>query len=73
MRRAIALVHLFIVLGAHGCSGEPETPEVDASPQNDAEFVPDGGTNDAGCTGSFACLCGDALCIDGQWTCGPCT
>ena len=73
MRRAIALAYLSIVFGAHGCSNDAETPKVDASPQNDAEFdAPDAGAGDAGCTGSFACLCGDALCVDGQWTCGPC-
>jgi hypothetical protein len=22
-----------------------------------------------GCTGSFACLCGTAACVDGEWTC----
>ncbi|MEZ4220057.1 MAG: hypothetical protein R3B13_03940 [Polyangiaceae bacterium] len=32
----------------------------------------DGGV-DAGCQGSFSCLCGNAVCVNGQWQCeGSC-
>src|SRR5215208_4912984 len=131
MRRAIALIYLWIGLGAHGCADDGDPPAPDPSPQNDAAFdapqsdpqgcsrgggqcgcagscqpgfkpapspllfacpqpcdqcgacsmqccvpessEPDAAANDGGCTGSFSCLCGNAICVDGQWTCGPCT
>ena len=75
MRRAIALACVGIALIAHGCTNDTVPPSADAGPRNDAapDDARDAAAVDDGCSGSFACFCGDAICVNGEWTCGPCT
>jgi hypothetical protein len=38
----------------------------------DGNTAKDGGSPQCGDAGGFSCLCGEVVCVDGQWTCTSC-
>lgn len=69
--RAIAAgVFVISCLAGAGCGDD--TVSADGSTADithrDASF--DIGSN--GCVGMFQCICGEAVCVGGQWECLPC-